>query len=146
MWGSSDAALQGFFDLSGIPLPPNITSADYQVSFEPVNSLYILAESVGPYVSGSPVPSGTMPVLSVPKMSSGSAQTLTVSVEDSAAGNISDAISTPDEPRMLPPNGLWCGRISEVGQTDWFALFYRGHASFERPICWRPRRLRLSRH
>ncbi len=129
-WGSSDPTLQGFFDLSGIPLPPGMTVADYQVSFEPVNPLYMLTESVGPYVDGSPAPSGTMPVLSVPNMSAGSSTTLTVTIADSAADNADDAIASPDMPRRLPPGGLWCGRISQVGQTDWFAFPVRAGRTF----------------
>lgn len=130
MWGSSDSALEGFFDLSGIPLPPGMTTANYQVTFEPINPLYMLTDSVGPYVSGSPTPSGTMPVLSVPGISAGTAQTLTVSIADSAAGEISDAISSPEQPRMLPASGLWSGRISQVGQTDWFEFPVRGGHTF----------------
>ena len=42
MWGSNDPALQGFFDLSGIPLPPGVTTANYQVTFEAIDPLYIL--------------------------------------------------------------------------------------------------------
>ena len=129
-WGSSDPTLQGFFDLSGIPLPPGMTVADYQVSFEPVNPLYMLTESVGPYVDGSPAPSGTMPVLSVPNMSAGSSTTLTVTIADSAADNADDAITSPDMPRRLPPGGLWCGRISQVDQTDWFAFPVRAGRTF----------------
>jgi hypothetical protein len=30
-WGSNDPSLQGFFDLSGIPLPPGVVTANYQV-------------------------------------------------------------------------------------------------------------------
>jgi len=130
MWGSNDTTLQGFFDLSGIPLPPGMTTASYQVTFEPINPLYILAESVGPYVNGSPTPSGAMPALSVPSMSAGSTQVLTVSIEDSAAGGASDAIASPNEPRMLAPSGLWCGRISQVGQTDWFTFPVRAARTF----------------
>ena len=129
-WGSNDPALQGFFDLSGIPLPPGMTAANYQVTFEPISPLYMLTESVGPYVDGSPTPSGTMPVLSVPNMSAGSAQTLDVSIADSASGNAVNAIASPDSPRMLAPGGLWCGRLSQVGQTDWFAFPVRAGHTF----------------
>jgi hypothetical protein len=34
-WGSNDPTLQGFFDLSGIPLPPGVTTANYQVTLRP---------------------------------------------------------------------------------------------------------------
>ena len=64
-------------------------------------------------------------------MSAGSSQTLTVTIDDSAAGNPQDAIASPDMPRArLPPGGLWCGRLSQVGQTDWFAFPVRAGHTF----------------
>jgi hypothetical protein len=130
LWGSADPSLQGLFDLSGIPLPPGMTSATYQVSFEPINPLYMLTESVGPYLDSSPSPSGSMPTVTVPNASAGTSQTLTVSVADSASGNFQDAIATPDAPRTLPSSGLWCGRLGQVGQTDWFAFPVRSGHTF----------------
>lgn len=130
MWGSSDTALQGSFDLSGIPLPPGVSAAGYQVSLEPINPLFMLAEAVGPYVDGSPAPSGTMPVFTLPDLAPGGAQNLTINIADSASGNLQDAIATPDAPRNLPPGGLWIGRLGQVGQTDWFALPVRAGHTF----------------
>lgn len=130
MWGSNDSGLEGFFDLSGMPLPPGMTTVNYQVTFEAINPLYMLTQSVGPYVSGSPSPSGTMPVLRVANMSAGSGQSVAVEINDSAAGNVSDAISMPDQPRMLAASGLWTGRISQVGQADWFEFPVRGGRTF----------------
>jgi hypothetical protein len=122
LWGSDDSTLQGSFDLSGTPRPPGMSSGHYQVSFEPINPLYMLEESVGPYIDGSPAPSGTMPVLTLENITPGSSQILTVTIPDSAFGNFQDAIATPEAPRNLPPSGLWCGRLGQVGQTDWFAF------------------------
>ncbi len=130
MWGSNDAALQGFFDLSGMPLPPGMTTANYQVTFEAVSSSYILTSSVGPYLDGSPQPSGTLSPISVPSMAAGSTQTLTVTVADSAAGGSDDAIGSEAQPRILSPSGMWCGRLSQVGQTDWFTFPVRGGRAF----------------
>lgn len=128
LWGSSDPVLQGSFDLSGTPLPPGMTTPNYQVTFEPIKPLYILSESVGPYIDGTPSPSGTMPVLSLPALASGSSQSLTITIPDSASGNLQDAIGTANNPRPLPPSGLWCGRLGQVGQTDWFSFPIRaGH-------------------
>ena len=53
-FGSNETSLQGYFDLSGMPLPFGVTTASYQVTFEAVNPLYIDAVSVGPYLLGSP--------------------------------------------------------------------------------------------
>jgi hypothetical protein len=129
-WGSNDSSLQGYFDLSGIPLPPGMTTADYQVSFEAINPLYILTNSVGPYVDGQPAPSGTLATITLPGLAAGSAQTVDVSVSDSAAGGNSTAIGSENAPRSLPTSGMWNGRLSQVGQTDWFTFPVRGGRTF----------------
>ncbi|MGC9158326.1 MAG: IPT/TIG domain-containing protein [Terracidiphilus sp.] len=130
MWGSENAGQQGFFDASGIPLPPGVTTASYQVSFEAVNPNFILGSTVGPYRDGSPAPSGTLTAISLPSLSAGSAQTLSVNVDDSAVGGYNDSIGSEAAPRTLPVGGMWSGRLSEVGQTDWFIFPVRGGRSF----------------
>jgi hypothetical protein len=130
MWGSSDATLQGFFDLSDIPLPPGLNAVSYQVTFEAINPVYILENSVGPYLDAQPTPSGTLAMVSVPSLSAGSTQTLTINVEDSAIGDNSDAIGTRTEPRPLPASGQWLGRLSQIGQMDWFTFPVRGNRTF----------------
>jgi len=166
-FGSNEAVLEGFFDLSGIPLPPGITSASYQISFEPVNPLYVDNISVGPYLLGSPSPSGTLPTLTVSGLEAGGSQTLAVtavnSASDSILGPILDPILNPvaypgpvsaplrpiadnspiqdlkdfsrsavappsatigieAQPQPLPATGAWTGRLSQIGQDDWFIL------------------------
>ncbi|MGD0858599.1 MAG: IPT/TIG domain-containing protein [Terracidiphilus sp.] len=129
-WGSNDPSLQGYFDLSGIPLPPGTTTASYQVTFEAINPLYILTDSVGPYLDGQATPSGTLQAVLVRGLSAGMAQTLTVDAPDSAVGGYQDAIGTLAAPRSLPASGLWCGRLSQVGQSDWFSFPVRGNRIF----------------
>lgn len=129
-WGSEDPAQQGFFDLSGIPLPPGVSSAAYQLTFEAIDPMFIQQMAVGPYTIGSPAPSGTLRPITVPNLAPGAAQMLTVNVPDSAEGGYQDAIATESEPRMLPASGFWCGRINQVGQTDWFNFPVRGNRVF----------------
>jgi hypothetical protein len=129
-WGSNDASLQGYFDLSDMPLPPGATSANYQVSFEAINPLYMLAQTVGPYDEGSPAPSGTMPVLSVAGMTAGTVRELDVTIADSAAGGSQDALGTESAPRPLPASGMWCGRLSAIEQTDWLVFPVRAGRAF----------------
>src|SRR4051794_22039858 len=108
-----------------------MTSATWQITFESINPLFILQNNVGPYVDGSPIPSGTLAPITVQSLAAGISRTLTVNAADSAAGGGSwDAISTEASPRMLPPSGLWCGRLSQVGQTDWFMFPVRGKRTF----------------
>jgi hypothetical protein len=130
MWGANDPAMQGYFDLSGIPLPPGATAADYQITFEAINPLYILTDSVGPYLDGQVTPSGTLQTVTVPGLAAGMTQTLTVDVADSAVGGYQDAIGTQAAPRSLPASGQWCGRLSQVGQSDWFSFPVRGNRIF----------------
>ncbi|MDR3739212.1 MAG: hypothetical protein P4L40_09345 [Terracidiphilus sp.] len=129
-WGSNDDTEQGAFDLSYMPLPPGMTSATYQVTFEAINPLYMLKNTVGPYYDGSPTPSGTMPALTVANLAAGATDTETVTVADSAARGNGDAIGTEATPRPLPPGGMWTGRISQVGQTDWLAFPLRAGRTF----------------
>ena len=129
-WGSDDSAQQGFFDLSGMPLPPGATTASYQVTFEAINPLYILTDSVGPYLDGQATPSGTLQSIAVPSLAAGSAQTLTVTVADSAAGGSQGAIGTQASPATLPASGMWSGRLGQVGQSDWFSFPVRGSRTF----------------
>jgi hypothetical protein len=129
-WGSNDPAMQGYFDLSGMPLPPGMTTANYRITFEAIDPLYILTNSVGPYLDGQVTPSGTLQAISAPGLSAGMSETLTVNVPDSAAGGYEDAIGTQASPRILPASGMWSGRLSQIGQSDWFTFPVRGGRTF----------------
>jgi hypothetical protein len=130
MWGSNDSTLQGYFDLSAIPLPPGVTTANYELTFEAIDPLYILTDSVGPYLNGQPTPSGTLAAVSVPGLSAGSSQTLTINVANSSVGGYQDAIGTQALPVPISASGLWCGRLSQVGQSDWFSFPVRANRTF----------------
>jgi hypothetical protein len=130
MWGSNNTALQGYFDLSGIALPPGMTTANYMITFEAISPQYILESSVGPYTAGTPSPSGTLAPIAVPGLSAGSVQRLNVTVTDSAVADGNDAIGTQTMPRRLPASGMWRGRLSRVGQTDWFSFPVRAGRTF----------------
>ncbi len=130
MWGSNDGALQGSFDLSGIPLPPGVTTASYQVTFEAIDPLYILENSVGPYTEGQVSPSGGLNSVTLSNLSAGSTQTLAVTAGDSPVAGFNDAIGAEFQPRPMPTGGLWCGRLSQIGQTDWLTFPVRGNRVF----------------
>ena len=123
-----------------------------------MNPLYINSTSVGPYLQGSPAPSGTLAAVSVATLAPGGAKTLTVTAPDSAgetlvaatgttAATVGEAgdfgvrsgavksrkageIGTEAAPRQLPATGAWTGRLGLVGQTDWFVLSVRGNRIF----------------
>jgi hypothetical protein len=129
-WGSNDPAMQGYFDLRFMPLPPGANRASYLLTFEAIDPLFVYGMAVGPYIQESPNPSGTLSPITVANLSSGASQTVTVNVADSAIGNVENSIATEAEPRLLASSGLWCGRISQVGQTDWFNFPVRGNRTF----------------
>jgi len=133
-YGSTDSTLQGAFDLSAIPLPPGATSAAYQVSFETIDALDTGDASVGPYMAGQSAPSGTLasfttPVLT-PVLSIGDIESYSIVAEDSAEDGYNDAISTEAAPRALAASGYWVGRLSQIGQGDWFLFPARSGRTF----------------
>lgn len=129
-WGSDDKKLQGYFDLRFLPLPSGLPFASYQITFEPIDPLFIQGEAVGPYTVGSPDPSGTLAPLTTQTLSPGMNQTLTIETSDTPTGAFSDPISTETSPRVLPASGLWCGRLSQISQADWFLFPVRSHRVF----------------
>ena len=130
MWGSNEASIQGAFDLSGVPLPSGVTAADYELTFEAVDPLDILENSVGPYALGQVAPSGTLGAVTLNALAAGSSQTVNVTASGSAVAGYSDAIGSEAQPDPIPASGFWCGRLSQIGQTDWFTFPVRGNRLF----------------
>ena len=129
-WGSDDENLQGAFDLGGIPLPPGVSTAKYQITFESIDPLFMLGNSVGPYSDGQVLPSGLLGAITLQNLSAGSVQTVNVTVANSAVGGYQDAIGTEPAPRPVPTSGMWVGRLSQVGQSDWLSFPVRGKHMF----------------
>jgi len=129
-FGSDDTLLEGFFDLSGVPLPPGVTSADYQLTFESVNPLYVGAISVGPYTTGQTEPSGTMPIIDLGTLQAGSTVTQTVVISDAADETESGADGTETAPANLPVTGEWTARLTGYGHTSWVQWWARGAREF----------------
>lgn len=129
-FGSDNRQLEGYFDLSCVPLPPGVTSADYQLTFEPVNPLYTGVVSVGPYTTGQTEPSGTMPVIELGTLQAGSATTQTVVISDAADETESGADGTESEPANLPVTGEWTARLTGYGHSSWFQWWARGAREF----------------
>jgi hypothetical protein len=129
-FGSDDTSLEGFFDLSDVPLPPGATSADYQLSFEALNPLYTGTVSVGPYTTGQTAPSGTMPVMDLGTLVAGSAMTQTVGVGDAADEARSGADGMETAPAAVPVSGEWTARITGYGHSSWFECWAQGAREF----------------
>jgi len=129
-FGSDDATLEGYFNLSGVPLPAGVTAAQYQLTFEPVNPLYTNGSSVGPYTTGQTTPSGSMPVIALGTLSAGANVTQTVVIQDSADETQSGADGSESAPANVPGTGEWTGRITGYGHSGWFQFRARGAREF----------------
>ena len=129
-FGSDEPALEGFFDLSGVPLPPGTNPSQYQLTFEALNPLYTGSSSVGPYTTGQAAPSGTMPVIALGTLSAGSAVTQTVAIDDADDEMQSGADGTEGSPANLPVTGEWTGRITGYRHSGWFQFWAQGGREF----------------
>ncbi len=130
MWGSNDPALQGSFDLSGIPLPPGVDYRQLPDHFRSHRS------ALHPRKLRRPLHAGPGRALRHTQpshfpISPPAARKPSPSPHaDSPVAGFNDAIGSESQPRPMPTGGLWCGRSSQVGQTDWFTFPVRGNRIF----------------
>ena len=125
-FGTVTATDEGWYDLSGIPLPPGVTQADYQLTFEAINPLYTGNESVGPYSLGQVNPSGTMPTVILRGLTAGSTTIQNETIADSAGDANSGGDGTETTPAAVPVNGEWLARLSGYGHASWLRWHMRG--------------------
>jgi hypothetical protein len=125
-FGTLAATDEGAYDLSGIPLPPGETQADYQLTFEAVNPLYTAAESVGPYTLGQVIPSGALPTVILRGLAAGSTVVQDEIFENSAVDANSGADGTERAPVPVPATGQWMARLSGHGHSSWLRWRLRG--------------------
>jgi hypothetical protein len=121
-FGSNDPTLEGYFDLSGVPIPSGYANDTWQLSFEPINPLDTYAESVGPYTTGQVKPSGTLPAIAIPGLAAGSAVVQNVTIGNSGSTSFSGNDGLLDAPAAVPPSGEWTARISGYGHLSWFGI------------------------
>lgn len=129
-FGSTNPSMQGFFDLSCIPLPPGMTTVNYQITFEPLSQNDQQAQSVGPYLQGSPLPSGSMPTVTLQALTAGSSKTINQTINNSAQGNDNIGVVNANQAAPLPASGMWVAGINQIGQTQWFEFPVRGGRTF----------------
>ena len=129
-FGTDDETLEGFFDLSGVPLPAGQTTASYQLTFEAINSLYTASASVGSYITGQVTPSGTMPVVFLPGLAAGSSVYQVVDVSNSADDSLSGDDGIQSSPVNVPASGEWTARIAGYGHTSWLQWRARANREF----------------
>jgi hypothetical protein len=128
-FGSDDAAKEGYFVLTGVPLPPGATSSAYQLSIEPIDPLYTLDNSVGPYDVSQVTPSGTMQTVQLGTLSAGRTVTQNFVLTDSADGAATDD-GTETQPSAAGGSGEWLGKLTGYAHTGWFQFPVRANRIF----------------
>lgn len=117
-WGSTAPGFEGFFDLAGLPLP-NGSSAQYQLSVEPVDTTW--SAGVGSYAPALVAPSGTAhPII----VSVAAGQNLAQDIVMSATAQpVEQAGSeTWAQPAPVPVAGNWAGSLNGYGDVSYFLL------------------------
>ncbi len=127
LWGSSNQSLEGFFDLSGLPLP-NGSSAQYQLTVEPLDPVWSVG--VGPYAPNLVTPSGSAQPMVV-TVSAGQQVEQDVLMSGSALPVPSWAASeTWSAPASIPSAGNWSGSISGYGDIAYFLMPAHANRTF----------------
>ncbi len=127
-FGSATVSTEGAFDLTGLEVPAGTKSADYMLTFEPVNSLYTGNQSVGPESPGTPLPSGTLAPIILRNLYPGQVVTENIVVSDSASG--SGITVTQGAPAVVPASGTWGGVVAGYGNTPWWEFAVRPNRTF----------------
>lgn len=129
-FGDSDAAREGYFDLSGVPIPPGDANDTWQLSLEPINPLYTGTESVGPYTTGQVAPSGTLPTIAIPGLAAGVGVIQNVTIGNSAGDPLSGDDGMLSAPVTVPASGEWTARLAGYGHTSWLQWWAKANREF----------------
>src|ERR1700676_173605 len=119
-FGSSDQAVEGFFDLGGLPIPNGASTAQYQLDVEALDPLW--SGGVSPYDLSQVVPSGvSLPI--VVTVGAGGDFDQDILMAGSAQAVPSWAASeTWSVPATVPAPGDWVGSLSGYGDVGYFLI------------------------
>jgi hypothetical protein len=117
-WGSTDPALEGFFDLGQLVIPTGQTVAQYQLSVEALDARWSLgAESYAPTQVS---PSGSFAPVVVTVTNGSNVPRDILMLQNEIAQVHPGSGSTYSNPAALPQGGGWGSWISGYSSTDWF--------------------------
>ena len=116
-WGSDNETLEGFFDLAGLQ-PPNGSSAQYQLTVEPIDPTWSAA--AGPYAPGPVAPSGLAQPIVVTVTAGNDVQQDILMV--GSAQPLPQTASNWTSQHALPLAGDWEASLSGYGNVAYFLL------------------------
>lgn len=118
-WGSNQTTTEGYFDLSGLPLPDG-ASAQYQLSVEAVDPNW--SSGVGPYANNQVEPSGIFTPILI-NVSAGQDVEQDILMSASAQPIPPwDSAETWTDPASVPSAGDWAGSLNPYGNTEYFQI------------------------
>src|SRR2546429_1081176 len=117
-WGSSDPALEGFFDLGQLVIPSGQTIAQYQLNVEALDASWSLG--VEPYVPTQVAPSGSFAPVVVTIQNGSNIERDILMLQSEIAQAHPGSGSTYALPAALPQGGGWGSWISGYNSADWF--------------------------
>jgi hypothetical protein len=124
-YGSNDSILEGFFDLAGLQIPNGGSSAQYQLTVEPVDPFW--SETVGPYQPWQVLPSGLAQAVTV-NVTLGGDVPQDIVMQGSAAQKPDwFGPTTYSSPALLPLAGDWAASLDPYGGLDYF--WFAGQAN-----------------
>lgn len=124
-FGSTDSSVEGFFDLAGLQIPNSGTSAQYQLTVEPVDPLW--STQLRPYGPLQVQPSGTaQPILVNVNLGQDVEQDIVMQASAHPAAD-PFAATTYATPAPIPASGEWDASLSGYGDTDYF--WFSGQAN-----------------
>ena len=127
-FGSSDEAVEGFFDLGGLPIPNGASTAQYQLSVEALDPTW--SAGVGPYESAQVTPSGSFaPMVITVKAGGDFDQDILMSGSGQAYPPWA-AAETWNSPASILPPGDWIGSLSGYGDASYFLITAQANRTF----------------
>jgi hypothetical protein len=117
-YGSNDPRLEGFFDLAGLQIPDGGTTAQYQLTVEPVDPFW--SDTVCPYQPWQVRPSGSTPPIIVNVSLGADANQDIVMQNGSVQKPDWFGPTTYDSPVPLPTVGDWATSLGPYGSLDYF--------------------------
>ncbi|HXY04744.1 MAG TPA: Ig-like domain-containing protein, partial [Terriglobales bacterium] len=124
-FGSNDTSLEGFFDLGGLQLPGGVSSGQYQLTVEALDSMW--SGMIGPYGPYQVEPSGTAQPILV-NVSAGAEVEQDILMSGSAVQKTDlFPVTTYASPAAVPAAGDWTGSLSPYGTADYFWFSGQGN-------------------
>jgi len=119
-FGSSDTAVEGYYDLGQLLIPNGQQTAQYQLSVEPLDPFWSLG--VESYAPTQVAPSGSFAPVVVTVASGSNAERDILMLGGEIAPQHPGSGSTYTNPAPLPQGGGWASWISGYGASDWFSF------------------------